>query len=472
MTSKKRIVFYCIHNITFYLDVKEEMVFMKLDKLLQLLREKNLAEVKQLLLEMNAHDIASLIEELPQELLIQVFRLLPKDSAVDVFVQMDEDIQRNLIATLTKGEAKEIIEDMFTDDAADLFEEMPAILVTSLLSSVDKDTRDAINKLLKYRENSAGALMAVEYIHLKKGLSIKESIKRIRKQADDFVSYDSCFVTDNERRIIGKVSVKDLLIYDPTTLIDEIMVPCEHVLTTHMDQEDVAKYFQDYDYSTLPVVDMEGRLVGVITIDDIVDIMEEEATEDIHKMAAIVPNEKSYDKMSVWDTFKARIPWLLLLMISATFTGKIIQSFERQLAAYTILTAFIPMLMDTGGNAGGQASVSIIRALSLNDIEFKDIFKVIFKESKVAILCALTLGICNFVKILLIDQVSILVSLCVCFTLAITIIIAKIIGCSLPMIAKKIGFDPAVMASPFITTIVDACSLLVYFKVASLILGI
>lgn len=445
---------------------------MQLENLIEMITEKKLADVKKIIQEMNEYDIASLIEGLPQDLLIQAYRLLPKDKAIDVFVNMDEEVQRNLIASLTKRESKAIIEEMFTDDAADLFEEMPAMLVTSLLSNVDKETRNDINKLLKYPENSAGSLMAIEYIHLKKGLTIGESIERIRKQADDFVSYDSCFVTDQKREIIGRVSVKELLINDSTTLIDDVMEECEHVLSTQMDQEDVAKFFQDYDYSTLPVVDMENRLVGVITIDDIVDIMEEEATEDIEKMAAIVPTEKSYDKTTVFETFKARIPWLLLLMISATFTGKIIQSFESQLAAYTILTAFIPMLMDTGGNAGGQASVSIIRALSLNDIDFKDIFKVIFKETRVALLCAITLGICNFIKILLIDKVTIPVAACVCLTLVVTIVIAKIIGCSLPMIAKKIGFDPAVMASPFITTIVDACSLLVYFWIAGLILGL
>ncbi len=445
---------------------------MKLNNLKELLMQKKFLEVKQIIEDMNEYDIASLIEELPQDLLIQTYRLLPKNIAVDVFVNMDEEIQRNLISSLTKKETKDIIEDMFTDDAADLFEEMPAIIVTSLLSNVDKETRNDINKLLKYPINSAGSLMATEYIHLKKGLSIKESIARIKKQKDDFVSYDSCFVTDQKREILGRVSVKDLLINDSDTLIDDIMEKCEHVLSTQMDQEDVAKFFQDYDYSTLPVVDSENRLVGVITIDDIVDIMEEEATEDIEKMAAIVPTEKSYDKTTVFETFKARIPWLLLLMISATFTGKIIQSFEAQLASYTILTAFIPMLMDTGGNAGGQASVSIIRALSLNDIDFKDIWRVIFKEARVAICCAITLGICNFIKILIIDKVSLLVALCVCLTLIITIIIAKVIGCSLPMLAKKIGFDPAVMASPFITTIVDACSLLVYFNIASLILNL
>ncbi len=437
----------------------------------KLLEEKKYTELKNILTNMNEYDIASLIEELPNDDLIKVFRLLNKDMATDVFVNLENDVQTKLISSLTKSEAKDIIEDMYTDDAVDLLEEMPAIMVNSLLSNVDKNTRNDINVLLKYPVNSAGSLMAIEYIHLKKGLTIRESIERIRNQKDDFVSYDACFVTDSKRKLLGFVSIKNLLINDPDNLIDDVMEKCEHVVNTLVDQEVVAKIFQDYDYSTLPVVDMEDRLVGVITIDDIVDILEEEATEDIEKMAAIVPSVKPYDKTSVFETFKARIPWLLLLMISATFTGKIIQNFENQLASYTILTAFIPMLMDTGGNAGGQASVSIIRALSLNDIEFGDIFKVMFKESRVALLCAITLGVCNFFKMLLIDNVSCMIALVVCITLVFTIVLAKLIGCTLPMIAKKIGFDPAVMASPFITTIVDACSLIIYFNIASILLG-
>ncbi len=437
----------------------------------KLLEEKKYTELKNILTNMNEYDIASLIEELPNDDLIKVFRLLNKDMATDVFVNLENDVQTKLISSLTKSEAKDIIEDMYTDDAVDLLEEMPAIMVNSLLSNVDKNTRNDINVLLKYPVNSAGSLMAIEYIHLKKGLTIRESIERIRNQKDDFVSYDACFVTDSKRKLLGFVSIKNLLINDPDILIDDVMEKCEHVVNTLVDQEVVAKIFQDYDYSTLPVVDMEDRLVGVITIDDIVDILEEEATEDIEKMAAIVPSVKPYDKTSVFETFKARIPWLLLLMISATFTGKIIQNFENQLASYTILTAFIPMLMDTGGNAGGQASVSIIRALSLNDIEFGDIFKVMFKESRVALLCAITLGVCNFFKMLLIDNVSCMIALVVCITLVFTIVLAKLIGCTLPMIAKKIGFDPAVMASPFITTIVDACSLIIYFNIASILLG-
>ena len=444
---------------------------MEKEKLELLLDEKNYKKVKKLLLEMNEHDIASIIEDLPINELAKVFRLLPKDMATKVFVNMEDVVQKDLITLLSDLEAVYLLEDMFTDDAADLLDEMPAMIVKSLLNNVSHDRRNHINSLLKYPDNSAGTLMAMEYIHLKKGLTIKESIDSIRNQKEDFVSYDSCFVTDDERRLLGRVSIKNLILADPDDLIDNVMEKCRHVVNTTLDQEDVVKCFQDYDYRSLPVVDNENRLVGIITIDDVMDVMEAEATEDMEKMAAIVPTEKPYDKVTIFETFKARIPWLLLLMISATFTGKIIQSFENQLAAYTILTAFIPMLMDTGGNAGGQASVSIIRALSLNDIEFKDLFKVICKESGVAVLCAVTLGICNFIKIILIDKVTVPVALCVCITLVLVVILAKFIGCTLPMFAKKIGFDPAVMASPFITTIVDACSLLIYFKVAGLILG-
>lgn len=442
------------------------------DKLQKLIEEKNISALKAELKELNEVDIASFLSDLEDDKLIKVFRLLPKDMATDVFVNLDEDKQKNLINSLTKRESQQIIEDMYTDDAADLFEEMPAIMVTSLLSGVSKETRNAINFLLKYPENSAGSLMATEYIHLKKGLTIQQSIKRIRDQKDDFVSYDNCFVTDEKRTLLGTVSVKDLLINDPDTLIDDIMEECEHPITTLMDQEEVANIFQDYDYSSLPVVDQEGRLVGIITIDDIVDIIEEEATEDIEKMAAITPTDKPYMKTGVLETWKKRIPWLLLLMISATFTGSIITHFEDALAAYVILTSFIPMLMDSGGNAGSQASVSVIRSLSLDEIEYNDTFKVIWKELRVALLCGITLAATNFIKLMLLDKVGTNIALVVCSTLCMTIVFAKLVGCSLPILAKKIGFDPAVMASPFITTIVDACSLLIYFKIAGAFLGI
>lgn len=438
----------------------------------ELLSSKKLSEAKKILKEMNEVDMAEFIQELPNEKLVQAFRLLPKELASDVFVNMDEDIQKNLITSLTGNEASSIIEDMFTDDAADLFDEMPAVMVTKILSGVSKETRTQINRLLKYPDNSAGSLMAMEYIHLKKGLTIRESIARIRAQKEDFVSYDSCFVTDDKRTLLGYVTIKDMLINDPETLIDDIMEECEHRVNTLTDQEDVANIFKDYNYSTLPVVDMEDRLVGVITIDDIVDIMEEETTEDIEKMAAITPTDKPYMKTGVWETWKKRIPWLLLLMISATFTGQIITHFEDALSTYVVLTAFIPMLMDSGGNAGSQASVSVIRSLSLDEIEYKDTIKVLWKEFRVAILCGLTLALANFAKLMLIDNVGFTIALVVCITLVVTILIAKLIGSSLPIFANKLGLDPAVMASPFITTLVDAASLIIYFKFSSLLLGI
>lgn len=445
---------------------------MELDNIKELLKERKLTEIKKILQDMNEYDIASLIEDLPENLLIQAFRLLPKAKAADVFANMDDDVQKKLIFQLTNKEATSIIEDLYTDDAADLFEEMPAGMVSKLLSNVSKDTRLSINKLLKYPDNSAGSLMAMEYIRLKKGSTIKEAIDSIRRQKDDFVSYDSCFVTDEGRRLLGYVNIKDLLINDFDILIDDIMEECEHILTTLMDQEDVANIFQDYDYSTLPVVDSENRLVGIITIDDILDIIEEETTEDIEKMAAITPTDKSYMKTGVFETWKKRIPWLLLLMISAAFTGGIITHFEEALATYVVLTAFIPMLMDTGGNAGSQASVSVIRSLSLDEIEYKDTLKVIWKELRVSLLCGLTLAVANFAKLMIFDRVGMEIAFIVCSTLVMTVMVAKLIGCSLPILAKKIGFDPAVMASPFITTIVDACSLLIYFRIASLLLGI
>lgn len=442
------------------------------ERLEKLIEENKLSVLKKELTNMNDYDVATLIEDLPEKQLIKVFRLLPKAKATDVFVNMEDEIQRHLITVLSDKEATIIIEDMFSDDAADLFEEMPAVVISRLLKNVAQETRISINKLLKYPENSAGSLMAIEHIHLKKGLTIRESINRIRKHEDEFVSYETWYVTDNERRLLGYVDVKNLLLSDQDSLLDDIMEPCEHVLTTLMDQEEVASIFQDYNYSTLPVVDLEARLVGIITIDDILDIIEAETTEDIEKMAAITPSDKPYMRTGVFETWKKRIPWLLLLMISATFTGKIITHFESALAKYVVLTAFIPMLMDTGGNAGSQASVSVIRSLSLNEIEYKDTLKVIWKEIRVSILVGLTLALANFIKLLIIDGVQPEIGLIVCFTLVITVMVAKLIGSSLPIAAKRLGFDPAVMASPFITTIVDACSLLIYFKIASLLLGI
>ncbi len=447
---------------------------MNLKEFRTLLEEKKFGEIKALYKEMNEFDISVLIGDLPINLLKQAFRLLPKDIASDVFSNFDIDLQQDLIVALTTKEATDIIEDMYSDDAADLFEEMSAGVVQKMLNKVDKSVRDDINALLKYPKNSAGSLMTVEYIHLKKGLSIKQSIERIRKQADEIVSFDNCFVTDSKRKLLGTVSVKDLLINNPFELIDDIMEECEHPITTLMDQEDVVKVFQDYNYNVLPVVDSEGLLVGIITVDDVMDIMEEEASEDMELIAGMLPSdvETPYLKQSIWSIYKSRMPWLLFLMISSIFTGKIISSYENALGTYVILTAFIPMIMGTGGNAGSQASVTIIRALSLDEVNFKDLFRVIWKELRISFICGVTLAFCNFLKLIYIDSIAMDVSLVISITLILTIFLAKVIGSILPIFAEKFKMDPAVMASPLITTIVDAGSLMIYFKIACILLNI
>jgi magnesium transporter len=437
-----------------------------------LIEEKKYAEIKQILNKMNDYDIAEIFEDLPTTEQLKIFRLLQKDIAADVFSYMETDTQSKLITLLSEKEAVDIINDMASDDAADLMDEIPANVVSRLLNKVDPEARRDINGLLNYPDDSAGSIMTTEYMDLKEENTIEDAIKKIKREYDDKETIDICFVTDKSRKLIGTVKLKDLVLNDEDKLIKEIMDDDIMSVNTLMDQEKVAQIIQDYDLTSIPVVDSENKLVGIITIDDVIDIIEEEATEDIEKMAAITPTEKPYLKLNVLDLYKSRIPWLLLLMISATFTGKIIQHYEAALASYVVLTSFIPMLMDTGGNAGGQSSVTIIRGLSLNDIEYKDTLKVIWKEIRVAVLAGLTLAVANFVKLLLIDKVTASVALVVCLTLIVTVIIAKIIGCSLPILAKKIGFDPAVMASPFITTIVDAISLIVYFQIATHLLGL
>ena len=443
-----------------------------LENIENLIEEKKYSEIKKILNDMNEYDISEILEELPQKELVKIFRLLNKDIAADVFSYMDTDKEAMIISSLTEKEAVDIINDMAADDATDLMDEIPANVVHRLLKKVDPETRRDINQLLKYPDNSAGSIMTVEFLDFKEDLTIKEAIAKIRHEYDDKETINICYVIDNKRKLIGKVALKDLVVNSEDKLIKDVMDDDIHSVSTLMDQEEVAKIIQDYDVTAVPVVDSENKLVGIITIDDVVDIIEEEATEDIEKMAAITPTEKEYLKLSVFDIWKSRIPWLLLLMISATFTGKIIQHYETALAACVILTSFIPMLMDSGGNAGGQASVTIIRGLSLNDIEFSDIFKVIWKEFKASILIGITLAIANFVKLLVVDRVEIKIALIVCATLIIVVMIAKFIGCTLPIFAKKLGFDPAVMASPFITTIVDAISLFVYFQIAVHMLGI
>lgn len=441
-----------------------------MEEIRELLDSKQYTRLRQRLSELNDADIAAVMEELEEEELLKVFRILPKDVAADVFSYLDVDNQQMIITSLSDKEAANIINNLMADDATDLLEEMPANVVKKLLANASPDTRRDINHLLRYPEDSAGSIMTVEYVDLKENLTVEEAIERIRKVGLDSETINICYVLDPGRKLVGTVALRYLLLSQPDAVIGDIMHENVISINTLMDQEEVARQFKKYDFTAMPVVDNEKRLVGIITVDDIVDIMEEETTEDMEKMAAIVPSDKPYMKTGIFETFKKRIPWLLLLMISATFTGKIISSFEDALSVCVVLTAFIPMLMDTGGNAGGQASVTVIRGLSLNEIEFKDMPKVLWKEFRVALICGITLAAANFVKLMLLDRVGLMVAIVVCLTLAASVVIAKLIGCILPMVAKKLGFDPAVMASPFITTIVDALSLLIYFYFATSIL--
>ena len=434
------------------------------EKILELLEEKRYPDIKSILCKMNSADIAALFEDLNMVKIPILFRLLPKVLAAETFVEMEPNAQAMLIHGFSDNELKEVLDELYLDDAVDIVEEMPANVVKRILFNTDPDTRKMINEILKYPDDSAGSIMTIEYVSLRPSMSVEEAIKRIRRTGVDKETIYTCYVTDDNRVLLGTVSIKDLLLSEETELIKDIMDMNSISVHTMEDQEQVANKFNKYDLLAIPVVDDENRLVGIVTFDDAIDVMQDEATEDIKKMAAIIPSDKAYFRTTVFETWKARIPWLLLLMISATFTGMIITSFEDALAVQAVLTAFIPMLMDTGGNSGGQASVTIIRALSLGEVEFSDIFRVIWKEFRVALACGLTLSVCNFVKLLIIDRVSMSVALVICLTLIATVIIAKFIGCTLPILAKKIGFDPAVMASPFITTIVDAISLLIYFS--------
>ena len=443
-----------------------------LEDVKKLLDTKQYTRLRQKLSEMIEADVALVLSELQETDQLKVFRILPKDMAADVFSYMDVDSQHYIITSLSEKDAGNIIDNLMADDATDMLEEMPANIVKKLLASASPETRRDINNLLRYPDDSAGSIMTVEFVDLKETLTVEQAIERIRSVGVDSETINICYVLDTRRKLVGTVALRYLLLSPPDEIIGDIMNENVIAINTMMDQEEVARQFKKYDFTAMPVVDNEDRLVGIITVDDIVDIMEQEATEDIEKMAAIVPTDKSYMRTGVWETFKKRIPWLLLLMISATFTGKIISSFENALSVYVVLTAFIPMLMDTGGNAGGQASVTIIRGLSLDEIEFRDILKVVGKEVRVAALCGVTLALANFAKLLLLDRVGLNVAIVVCTTLVAVVCIAKIVGCTLPMFAKKLGFDPAVMASPFITTIVDAISLLIYFGIATIVLGI
>ena len=444
------------------------------ERIEELIRINDYKELKNLLISMNVADIAELIEELPHSDLVRVFRMLPKGIAADVFSYLPTDVEQMLITSLTEREAVNIIDDLAADDAADICDEMPASVVKKLLAMASPDTRRDINHLLKYPDDSAGSIMTVEFVDLKESLTVAQAIQRIKKIGIDKETINVCYVLDESRKLIGTVAIRLLLLKEDNQIIGDIMH--ENVITAHTltDQEEVARMIKKYDFTTIPVVDNEGRLVGIVTVDDIVDILEQEATEDIEKMAAIVPTEEPYMKTSVFLQWKKRIPWLLVLMISATFTQAVINNYQEAIitAGYAVLTSFIPMLMDTGGNSGSQASVSVIRALTLNEVGFKDMFSVLWKEARVALLCGMTLSACNFVKLIVIDGAAMNVALTVCLTIIVTVFAAKIIGAMLPIAAKKIGFDPAVMASPLITTVVDVLSLMIFFNLANVILGI
>ncbi len=447
----------------------------------KLLEEKKFSTLRDILTTMMPYDIAAVFEELQDEKMPILFRLLPKELAAETFVEMDDETQEFLIHGFSDSELKEVVDELFVDDAVDLIEEMPANVVKRILRSADKDMRKQINELLKYPEDSAGSIMTTEFISLRPDMTAEMAIKRIRRTGVDKETIYTCYVNDENNKLIGITTVKDLLLANDDDVVRDLME--ENVISVHTldDQEQVAQMFSNYDFLALPVVDNEHRTVGIVTIDDAIDVIQEEATEDIEKMAAVLPSDKPYMKTGVFGIYRKRVPWLLILMLSATFTSMIISSFEGVLAQIIVLSSFIPMITGSGGNAGSQASVSVIRALSLGEIEFKSLFKVLWKELRVSILCGLTLGAANFLKLLFFDLRNygakpgeagspILIALVVSLTLVGTIIMAKLVGSSLPMLAKKVGFDPAVMANPLITTVCDSLSLLIYFAVATSVL--
>ena len=442
-----------------------------------LLGEKKYSTIKDVLVTMEPADVAGILEEIGDARIPKIFRLLPKEQAAETFAELDPELQELLIRGFSDAELHDIIEELYVDDAVDLVEEMPANVVKRILAQANPDTRKQINDLLQYPENSAGSIMTTEYVSLRPNMTVRDAINRIRSTGVDKETIYTCYVTEN-RKLKGQVSVKDMLLCpDENSPVSRIMDENVISVNTHTDQEEVAQMLSRYNFLALPVTDTDGHMVGIVTFDDAMDVMVEETTEDIEKMAAILPSDKTYLRSSPWDLFKHRIPWLMLLMVSATFTGMIITSFEEALAALPLLTAFIPMLMDTGGNSGSQASVSIIRALSLGELEPSDVPRVVWKEIRTAVLCGCALAVICFGKILLVDRlllghtdITLLAAAAVCLTMALTVLIAKLVGCTLPMGAQKLGLDPAVMASPFITTIVDALSLLVYFAIASALL--
>ena len=442
------------------------------DKILELLEQRRYSEIAAAMKDMNPADAAALLEELPDQSKPLVFRLFPKELAAEAFAYMDGDSQEVLIQGFTDKELDEVMSQMFLDDTVDLIEEMPANVVKKILRHVDEETRKMINQVLNYPKDSAGSLMTMEYVDLKGSMTVEQAFDHIRATGVDSETVYTCYVTDSRRKLEGIVTVRELLLSPKTEILRNIMETNVKFVRTHTDQEEAARILSKYDFLAVPVVDAEERLVGIVTVDDAMDVMQEEATEDMERMAAMAPSDKPYMKVSVFENWKKRAHWLLFLMISATFTGSIITHFEAALAANLVLSSFIPMLMSTGGNTGSQASTTVIRSLSLGEIRYRDIPRILLKECGTAILCGVTLAVVNFAKLMLIDRVSIMVALVVCLTILVVALVANLVGCLMPMLAKRLGFDPTVMASPLISTILDAVSLIIYFNIAVAVLNI
>lgn len=441
-------------------------------RLKELIEEKKYVTIKKELEQMNEVDVAELLENLDIHIALLIFRMLPKDLAVEVFAHFSVEKQRDFISVVTDKELKDIVEELFFDDMVDIIEEMPANIVKKILLNAKEEERNLINQFLKYPPDSAGSIMTIEYVDLKKSMTVKNALDHIKETGLDKETVYTTYITDMNRKLEGIVSLRKLVISDEDETIENIMDRDVIYVHTHDDQETAAGIFKKYGFLALPVVDKEGRLTGIITVDDIMDVIDQETTEDFQKMAAMSPSEEKYLDAKIFTLAKHRITWLLVLMVSATFTGGIIRKFEDVLTAIVVLTAYIPMLMDTGGNSGSQSSTLIIRGLALGEIELKDVGKVIWKEFRISIIVGVVLAVINFFRIYLFDKVGLLVSLTVSITLFVTVIISKVVGGVLPMIAKKVNVDPAIMAGPLITTIVDALSLMLYFSVASLILKI
>ena len=444
-----------------------------------LTEQKKYATIRDILVTMNSVDIAFMFDEMEDHLLPRLFRLLPKDLAAETFVELDTDSQELLIRGFSDSELKEVVDELYLDDAVDLVEEMPANVVKRILRQADAETRKLINQILKYPEDSAGSIMTTEFVTLRPTMTVEDAIKRIRRTGVDSETVNNCYITDDSRHLIGAISIRAIILAEEDDRIQDIMEENVISVFTQDDQEDVAAMFTKYNFTALPVVDKEQRLVGIVTVDDALDVIEEEATEDMEIMAGVTPIDKPYLKTSVFRFWLARAPWLILMMVTATFTGMIIDHFETALTTVTALTLFIPMLMGTGGNSGSQSSVTIIRALSLGDLEPGDIWAVLWKELRVAALCGLSLAVVSLGKVMLVDHlllgndaVTFGVALTVSLTLFLVVVLAKLVGCTLPILAERLGVDPAVMASPFITTIVDALALLAYFLVATQVLNL